>query len=90
MKKCYKKMSQVALTIDVEQDAPPFLNTWQGVEKGLPLMLEVLAKHDVPATFFITGLAAERFPGLIAEISHRYEVSCHGYEHESISNVYTA
>ena len=60
-----------------------------GVEKGLPLMLEVLAKHDVPATFFITGLAADRFSGLIAEISQRYEVSCHGYEHESISNVYT-
>lgn len=75
-------MSQVALTIDVEQDAPPFLNTWQGIEKGLPLMLEVLAKHDVPATFFITGLAAERFPKLIAEVSQKYEVSCHGYEHE--------
>ena len=82
MKKCYKRMPQVALTIDVEQDAAPFLNTWQGVEKGLPLMLEVLAKHDVPATFFVTGLAAERFPKLIAEISQRYEVSCHGYEHE--------
>ena len=75
-------MPQVALTIDVEQDAPPFLNTWRGIEKGLPLMLEVLAKHDVPATFFITGLAAERFPKLISEISQRYEVSCHGYEHE--------
>ncbi|MGA8848993.1 MAG: polysaccharide deacetylase family protein [Dehalococcoidia bacterium] len=75
-------MTQVALTIDVEQDAPPFLNTWQGIEKGLPLMLKVLAKHDVPATFFITGLAAERYPKLIAEVSQRYEVSCHGYEHE--------
>ena len=75
-------MSQVALTIDVEQDAPPFLNTWQGIEKGLPLMLEILAKHDVPATFFVTGLAAERFPKLIAEVSQKYEVSCHGYEHE--------
>jgi peptidoglycan/xylan/chitin deacetylase (PgdA/CDA1 family) len=75
-------MPQVALTIDVEQDAAPFLNTWQGVEKGLPIMLEVLAKHDVPATFFVTGLAAKRFPKLIAEISQKYEVSCHGYEHE--------
>lgn len=82
MKKCYKKMLQVALAIDVEQDAPPFLNTWQGVEKGLPLMLKILAKHDVPATFFITGLAAEGFPKLIAGISQKYEVSCHGYEHE--------
>ena len=82
MRKCYKRMPKVALTVDVEQDAAPFLNTWQGVEKGLPLMLEVLARHDVPATFFVTGLAAERFPKLIAEISQRYEVSCHGYEHE--------
>jgi len=53
MKKCYKKMPQVALTIDVEQDASPFLNTWQGVDKGLPLMQEVLAKQDVPATLFL-------------------------------------
>ena len=53
MKEYYKKMPQIALTIDVEQDAPPFLNTWQGVEKGLPLMLEVLAKQDVPATLFL-------------------------------------
>jgi len=52
-------MPRVAFTVDVEQDAPPFLQTWQGIEKGLPAMLELLAKHDVPATFFVTGLAAE-------------------------------
>jgi peptidoglycan-N-acetylglucosamine deacetylase len=45
-------------------------------------MLELLAKHNVQATFFVTGVAAERFPNLIAEISQRHEVSCHGYEHE--------
>lgn len=75
-------MAQVALTIDVEQDAPPFLDTWRGIESGLPLMLELLAKHNVQATFFVTGMAAERFPELIAEVSQRHEVSCHGYEHE--------
>ncbi|MGQ9546134.1 MAG: polysaccharide deacetylase family protein [Dehalococcoidia bacterium] len=75
-------MAQVALSIDVEQDAPPFLDTWQGLEEGLPLMLEVLAKHDVSATFFVTGQSAEKFPGVIAGISQRHEVSCHGYEHE--------
>jgi len=75
-------MPRVAFTVDVEQDAPPFLQTWQGIEKGLPAMLELLAKHDVPATFFVTGLAAEKFPGIVAEISQRHEVACHGYEHE--------
>jgi peptidoglycan/xylan/chitin deacetylase (PgdA/CDA1 family) len=75
-------MARVALTVDVEQDVPPFLNTWWGVEKGLPLMLELLAKHGVLATFFVTGLAAEKFPELIAKISRTHEVACHGYEHE--------
>ncbi len=75
-------MAQVALTVDVEQDAPPYLNTWRGVEQGLPLLLRVLDKHAVPATFFVTGQTAERFSGLIAEIAQRYEVACHGYEHE--------
>lgn len=75
-------MLQVAFTVDVEQDVPPFLQTWQGVEKGLPTMLELLARYNVPATFFVTGLAAEKFPGIVAEISQKHEVACHGHEHE--------
>lgn len=31
------------------------------------------AKHDVQATFFVTGMAAERFPQPIAEISQTAE-----------------
>jgi peptidoglycan/xylan/chitin deacetylase (PgdA/CDA1 family) len=82
MKKSGKRTPKVALTIDVEQDAPPFLNTWRGTEEGVPLLLGVLNKYDVPATFFVTGLAAEKFPRLVADISQAHEVSCHGYEHE--------
>lgn len=82
MRKYAREMSQVALTIDVEQDVPPFLNTWRGIERGLPLMLELLAEHGVQATFFVTGVAAEKFPGLMAEISRRHEIACHGYDHE--------
>jgi len=75
-------MRKVALTIDVEQDVPPYLNTWRGMEKGLPLLLKLLAKHDIQATFFIIGKVAERYPRLVKEISRRHEVACHGYEHE--------
>jgi peptidoglycan/xylan/chitin deacetylase (PgdA/CDA1 family) len=82
MKKSGKRTSKVALTIDVEQDAPPLLNTWRGTEEGVPLLLDVLNKYDVPATFFVTGLAAEKFPQLIIYMSQAHEVSCHGYEHE--------
>jgi len=82
MKKSGKRTPKVALTIDVEQDAPPFLNTWRGTEEGVPLLLDVLNKHDVRATFFVTGLAAEKFPQVVTDISQVHEVSCHGYEHE--------
>jgi len=75
-------MRNVALTIDVEQDVPPYLNTWRGMEKGLPLLLGLLAKHDIRATFFVTGRVAERYPRLVKQISRRHEVACHGYEHE--------
>jgi len=75
-------MHKIALTIDVEQDVPPYLNTWRGMEKGLPLLLELLANHDIRATFFITGEAAKKFPGLISRISKEHEVGCHGYKHE--------
>lgn len=64
-------MPQVALTIDIEQDAPPFLSTWRDVGRGLPLMLELLAKHDVQATFLVTGRMAERSPESICRDSQK-------------------
>jgi peptidoglycan/xylan/chitin deacetylase (PgdA/CDA1 family) len=75
-------MRNVALTIDVEQDAPPHLNTWRGMEEGLPILLNLLSKHKIRATFFVTGQAAEKFPTLVKKISRKHEVGCHGYEHE--------
>lgn len=64
-------MPQVALTIDLEQAPPPFLSTWRDVDRGLPLMLELLAKHDVQATFLVTGRMAERSPESICRDSQK-------------------
>lgn len=77
-----RNMRSVALTIDVEQDVPPYMDTWRGMQEGLPTLLDLLSKHDVRATFFVTGQAAEKFPDLVKKISHGHEVGCHGYEHE--------
>jgi len=75
-------MHRVAFTVDVEQDAPPFMATWRGMNEGMPPLLALLSRHGVRATFFVTGAAASRFPQLIAEISRNHEVGCHGYDHE--------
>jgi hypothetical protein len=44
MKKCYKKMLQVALTIDVEQDTPPFLNFLKIQKRNFFLIKMMLCK----------------------------------------------
>jgi peptidoglycan/xylan/chitin deacetylase (PgdA/CDA1 family) len=51
---------------------------------GVPRHLEMLARHDVPATFFIPGYDAERHPKTIEDIQRcGFEVAAHGYLHEA-------
>lgn len=78
---------EIAFTVDVEQDVPPFLNTWRGLEEGLPLLLDVLSDYDIPATFFVTGEAAEKYPKLIRAIKNEHEIGCHGYKHERLDRL---
>ncbi len=80
-------MPDVVFTVDVERDVPSTLSTWRGLEEGLPALLDLLSKHEVPATFFVTGQAAEKFPKLIRKVSREYEVGCHGYEHERFDKI---
>lgn len=73
---------RVCLTVDVEQDCPPYLQTWRGVDEGLPWLLETLAAEGVPATFFVTGDAARRAPARMRDIvAAGHELACHGDRH---------
>ncbi|MFO1520316.1 MAG: polysaccharide deacetylase family protein [bacterium] len=73
---------KVSLTIDVEQDCPPFFDTYRGIEEGLPRLLALLEEEKVPATFFTTGDVASRFPGAVAKIVEGgHELGCHGLTH---------
>jgi len=52
--------------------------------RGVPRYLELFEKHDVPATFFVSGYDAECYPEVVKEIGARgFEVAAHGYLHES-------
>ena len=53
---------EVAITVDLEHDCPPFLTTYRGVTQGMPRLLELLAAEQVPATFFCTGDVARKHP----------------------------
>jgi peptidoglycan/xylan/chitin deacetylase (PgdA/CDA1 family) len=53
-----------------------------GAKVGLPLVLELLARHELTATFFVPGRVAERYPERVAEIlTAGHEIGLHGYTH---------
>ena len=55
-----------------------------GARVGVPLLLEVLDRQEVRATFFVPGAVAERYPDRVAEIvAAGHELALHGYTHTS-------
>jgi peptidoglycan/xylan/chitin deacetylase (PgdA/CDA1 family) len=76
-------MKRISISIDVEQDCPPMLETMRGIEEGLPLLMELLRRENIRSTFFTTGKVAELYPDAIARIPEEgHELGCHGYAHE--------
>ena len=87
--------AQVALTFDVDADTNllarggdylSHLSTLShdqyGPRIGVPRILRLLERRGVPATFFVPGLTAERWPETVAAIVEAgHEVALHGYRH---------
>ena len=52
--------------------------------RGVPRLLDILERHQVPGTVFVPGYDAEQTPDAVrAIISRGFEVAAHGYLHES-------
>jgi peptidoglycan/xylan/chitin deacetylase (PgdA/CDA1 family) len=59
-----------------------------GARVGLPRILALLKKHQVPATFFVPAHTAVSFPEEVrAIVAAGHEVACHGFVHESPVNL---
>src|SRR5919205_1858683 len=55
-----------------------------GAKVAVPLILELLERHGVRATFFVPGRVAERHPHRVEEIvAAGHELAHHGYTHTS-------
>lgn len=53
------------------------------IKRGIPRILSLLKKHDIPGTFFTCGWVAEKYPELTRElIDNGHEIAAHGYLHE--------
>jgi peptidoglycan/xylan/chitin deacetylase (PgdA/CDA1 family) len=52
-----------------------------GTDVGLPRLLAMLSDVEVPATFFVSGVAAEQRPALVGQLLDAgHEVAHHGYD----------
>ena len=75
------------MTLDVESFSIPLnrcdSSTGERVWKiGIPLIINLLSKYDVKATFYFTGEFAEIVPNALDFVSdHDHEIGCHGYDH---------
>ena len=56
-----------------------------GARAGLPRVLALLKKHDIPATFFIPAMSMELHPEVVPMIQQdpRHEFGFHSYAHEN-------
>jgi peptidoglycan/xylan/chitin deacetylase (PgdA/CDA1 family) len=87
----------VALTFDLDgeavwiaedpanKDKPGLLSQGKyGPKVGVPLILSLLERTGVKATFFILGIIAEQYPDTVAAIAEAgHELAVHSYTHDS-------
>jgi peptidoglycan-N-acetylglucosamine deacetylase len=51
---------------------------------AVPRLLELLAEYDLPATFYVPGLTADRYPAAVEQIAAAgHEIGHHSYSHRS-------
>src|SRR4051794_28144306 len=55
-----------------------------GAESGIPRILAMLDRHQIPATFFMTAVDAMLHPDMVTAVmkSGRHEIGVHGWIHE--------
>lgn len=79
-----------SITIDVEDGVSIAMrdafgittNQTDRVVRYTDQILELLAKHEVKATFFVLGVVAEKFPLLVRRIAkENHELGIHGFNH---------
>lgn len=79
--------AKVIIGVDVETDIGSFTPFYEGVKKGVPILLDIFDKHNVKGTFFFTGESAKENPAqakMVAESSS--EVGCHSLYHETVGD----
>ncbi len=91
------RTAAACLTFDMDAEAPiltedisairrmtPMSHQSYGPLVAVPRILELLARHDIRATFFIPGYSAHRYPDVVRAVADAgHEIAHHSYFHEN-------
>jgi peptidoglycan/xylan/chitin deacetylase (PgdA/CDA1 family) len=59
-----------------------------GPRFGVPVIIELLSDYEIPASFFIPSVSAERYPEAVEQIlTAGYEIGAHGHMHERVDTL---
>lgn len=79
----------IVLGFDMETDIGSYLKSYNGVQAGTRKILDILHRHDITATFFFTGDAAENNPQILQEVARAgHEIGCHSLKHETVGDAH--
>jgi peptidoglycan-N-acetylglucosamine deacetylase len=70
--------------------APVLLSQGQyGATEGLPRIMELYDRHNIPGSFYIPAVTGLLYPEVIAELKKRprHEIGIHGWIHESLTDL---
>ena len=82
-----QKKFDVLVGIDMETDIGSFTSNYNGVKYGTPKLLSIMNRHNIRATYFWTGHAAENNPEIVKKVrSSGHEIGCHGLVHETLGD----
>jgi len=78
---------QVVLGFDMETDVGSFTPFYEGVKHGTPVLLDVLDRQGVTATFYFTGDCVRKNPGVARAVRDAgHEAGCHSLYHETVGD----
>jgi len=78
---------RVVLGLDCETDVGSWTPFYEGLAPGSAVLLELLQKYGITATFYFTGDGARKNPEVVKQVQAAgHEVGCHSLYHETVGD----
>ena len=79
--------TRVVMGFDCETDIGSWTPFYEGLVHGTPVILDILSRHQITATFFFTGDGAKKHPEVVLQVKeHGHEIGCHTLYHETVGD----